>query len=121
MWGGKILVVRPMSRTRLSLPSRTGMMSASQAILRMAVGCRGPWNVDAPVLSRGVAVVGVVVFDAVEAFEQVLVVDGHHDLGAEAAVGRQFAGGQGHRAGADESVEEFLGAGAAVQGGECVP
>ena len=49
MWGGKILVVRPMSRMRPSLPSRTGMMSASQAIFRMVAALTGPVNVNDPV------------------------------------------------------------------------
>ena len=56
MWGGKILVVRPMSRIRPSLPSRTGMMSASQAIFRMVAALTGPVNVNDPVPGiRGVA------------------------------------------------------------------
>ncbi|MCY1238547.1 hypothetical protein D9M72_512890 [compost metagenome] len=49
MWGGKILVVRPMSRTRPWLPRRTGMMSASQAILRTVAAVTGPVNVNEPV------------------------------------------------------------------------
>ena len=42
MWGGKMRVARPMSRMRPSLPRRMGMMSASQAILRMVAGVTGP-------------------------------------------------------------------------------
>lgn len=42
MWGGKIRVVRPMSRMRPWLLRRTGMMSASQAILRMVEAVTGP-------------------------------------------------------------------------------
>lgn len=49
MCGGKILVVRPMSRTRLWLPSRMGMMSGSQAILRTVEAVTGPVNVNYPV------------------------------------------------------------------------
>ncbi|MDI2037371.1 hypothetical protein PJL15_04519 [Paenarthrobacter nitroguajacolicus] len=56
MWGGKIRLVRPMLRIWESLPSTMGMMSASQAILRMVLGWMGPVNVAVPVLMRGPAV-----------------------------------------------------------------
>ena len=49
MWGGKIRVVRPMSRMRPWLPRRTGMMSASQAIFRTVEALTGPVNVNEPV------------------------------------------------------------------------
>ena len=49
MCGGKILVVRPISRMRPSLPRTTGMMSASQAIFRMVAALTGPVNVNEPV------------------------------------------------------------------------
>jgi hypothetical protein len=42
-------VVRPMSRMRPSLPRRMGMMSASQAILRMVEAVTGPVNANVPV------------------------------------------------------------------------
>ena len=48
MWGGKIRVVRPMSRIRPALPRRMGMMSASQAILRTVAGVTGPVNANDP-------------------------------------------------------------------------
>ncbi|KQR00071.1 hypothetical protein ASF74_21090 [Arthrobacter sp. Leaf145] len=51
MWGGKIRVVRPMSSIWESAPSRTGRMSASQAILRMVLGWIGPVKVAVPVLT----------------------------------------------------------------------
>ena len=50
-----------------------------------------------------------------ELLEEVVVVDGDGELGSESAVAGQFPGGHGHGAGADEAVEEFLGAGAPVQ------
>ncbi|KRE77527.1 hypothetical protein ASG71_14640 [Arthrobacter sp. Soil763] len=49
MWGGKIRLVRPMSRIRPSVPSRIGMMSASQAILRMVAAVTGPVKARVPV------------------------------------------------------------------------
>ena len=118
MWGGKIRVVRPMSRMRPSLPSRTGMMSASQAILRMVAAVTGPVKAGSrcllspragpppwPLRRRG----------GVRAGEEVVVVDGDHDLGPESAGGGQGAGGEGDFAGADEAVEELLRPGAPVQ------
>ncbi|KQR00072.1 hypothetical protein ASF74_21095 [Arthrobacter sp. Leaf145] len=51
--------------------------------------------------------------------EEVVVVDGDGELGSESAVAGQFPGGHGYGAGADEAVEEFLGAGAPVQPGAC--
>ena len=48
-WGGKSRVARPMSRIRPWLPSRTGMMSASQAIFRMVEAVTGPVNSSEPV------------------------------------------------------------------------
>ncbi|MDI2037370.1 hypothetical protein PJL15_04518 [Paenarthrobacter nitroguajacolicus] len=57
MWGGKIRLVRPMLRIWESVPSTMGMMSASQAILRMVLGWMGPVNVAVPVLMRGPAMV----------------------------------------------------------------
>jgi hypothetical protein len=47
--------------------------------------------------------------------QEVLVADGDHDLGAEAAGGGQGGGGEGGFAGADQAVEELLGTGAAFE------
>ncbi|GAA3314315.1 hypothetical protein GCM10017710_20760 [Arthrobacter ramosus] len=52
-----------------------------------------------------------------EALQEVAVIDGHHHLRPEATVRGQLAGGQGHCAGADEPVEQFLRPGAWVQVG----
>ena len=47
--------------------------------------------------------------------EQVPVVDGDHDLGAEPARGGQLARGEGEFAGADQAVEQPLRPGPQVQ------
>ena len=62
-------------------------------------------------------VAGAVGGGGVEAVQEVLVADGDHDLGPESAGGWQGVGGEGCFAGADEAVEELLGAGAAFEVG----
>ena len=128
MWGGKILVVRPMSRIRPSLPSTTGMMSASQAIFRTVAALTGPVNVNEPVPGIPATLPGVLAGDPLagavagslargvfEPVQEVAVVDGDHDLRAEPSRGRECIRGQGYLAGADEPVEEPLRPGPPVQ------
>ena len=51
MWGGKIREARPTSRIRPPALRTTGMMSASQAILRIVAGFTGPLNANRAVPS----------------------------------------------------------------------
>ena len=64
-------------------------------------------------MAEGVSfVAGAVGGGGFELVQEVLVADGDHDLGAEAAGGGQGGGGEGGFAGADQAVEELLGPGA---------
>ena len=121
MWGGKTREARPMSRIRPSPPSTTGMMSASQAILRTVEAVTGPVNSSVPVPCRVPVAGGRVRVGAVaecpEPVEQVTVVNGDHDLRAQPSRGGQVSGGEGDFAATDEAVEEPLRPGALVQGG----
>ena len=68
-----------------------------------------------------VAVAGSLGGGVFEPVQEVAVVDGDHDLGAESSRGGECVGGEGYLAGADEAVEELLGPGPPVEAGIRIP